>query len=829
MSDLSTAPPARLVTVFGTVVYVDAASGELRHGEIETSPPNAMFLAEPSSPGPRRRGWLMYEAAGRREPIVCYSDRCHSVPNGREDRLSASATVLELVPLERGLLALTAGGLFLSADPSGRICLSTPVCSTWECFLASEVWCTDADGTGGDQIRGIAGASIDKKKIQNYLVHPSIRKRANAKSKATKILIYGYTQWSHGRVYYDLCKQLHRRGYIVDIIDWRVNHAAYIGDVIPFYDLFITALDGVRTLTNAYGVPIDRIIALSHHEFDIRMLIEQMGIEVFEKFANYGVVSEFLYSASLMKGVPRAPMVASLGVDFAEFYSEIPERLASVGYASSMSNKTYGIEWKRGELAEAAARDAGLAFKVAGSTGNQMSLHDMPDFYRSVEAVLTSSISEAAQLPVMEAAAAGRLVISTPVGHFPRKAYQGGGIMAPIESEKFKNFTGATLRYYKENAAAYVNKCRQIQNAARKFDWQYSIGDWIELIETAMHRDSPAAPFESGRTIGEGARKNTLRRAPSQEEDRGADRAMLFAMRADTGEDRINGTIVRTEIGGQHIAFFVTNPDDAIMKYHNHGSFYEMEELELITRHYSGAGVFVDIGANVGNHAIYISRFAKSPKIILFEPNKAAIAILRANLLLNKCDNVDTRLLGVALAAHEGHLKGVTPDANNLGHTVFYPDASGEVFAIAGDALLLDEPIEFIKIDVEGMEMDILSGLDQTIRRWRPSIFIEIWDIRLAPFLEWCERQSYHLVEQFRRYEGIQNYVLKPISIAGSEARKELARRELRAALASINRQPEDRAVWRDLAKCYLEIEWKLEAAVVFARCVEMGGRPEEI
>ena len=296
-------------------------------------------------------------------------------------------------------------------------------------------------------------------------------------------MIYGYTKWSHGRVYYDLCKHLHQRGYIVDILDWQINHADYIGEIIPYYDLFMAALDGVRTLLDIYRVPFDKIIALSHHELDIRMLIEQKGIEVFEQFANYGVVSEFLYCASLMRGVARIPMVAQLGINYSDFNAEISERLATVGYAGSMSQKTFGVEWKRGELAEASAHDAGLEFKVAGWTGNQISFHDMPDFYRTVDAVLTTSISEGAGLPVMEAAAAGRLVIGTPVGHFPLKAYQGGGIIAPIEAEEFKAFTVATLRYYKENPAEYVAKCREIQEAARKFDWQYAIDEWIELIE----------------------------------------------------------------------------------------------------------------------------------------------------------------------------------------------------------------------------------------------------------------------------------------------------------------------------------------------------------
>jgi hypothetical protein len=396
----------------------------------------------------------------------------------------AAGILLELVPLERGLIAFAAEDLFLMADPSGRVALAAQVCSTWECFLASEDWCTD--GAGDEQLPAIANANFNKRRIQTYLVHPLIRKRANANSKATKVLIYGYPQWSHGRVYYDLCKQLHRRGYIVDIINWQENHAAYIADLIPFYDLFMTALDGVHTLTAVYGVPHQSVIAVSHHELDIRMLIEQKGMEEFDKFANYGVVSEFLYCASLMRGVPRVPKVASLGINLAEFYSKISERLSTVGYASSMSVTTYGIEWKRGELAEAAAREAGLEFRVAGSTGNQTSFHDMPEFYRTVDAVLTSSISEAAQLPVMEAAAAGRLVIGTPVGHFPRRAYEGGGILAPIEAGKFKAFAVKTLCYYKDNPTAYQEKCHAIQEAARKFDWEYVIDEWVELIEAAM-------------------------------------------------------------------------------------------------------------------------------------------------------------------------------------------------------------------------------------------------------------------------------------------------------------------------------------------------------
>ena len=53
-------------------------------------------------------------------------------------------------------------------------------------------------------------------------------------------------------------------------------------------------------------------------------------------------------------------MVASWASIIRNFTLDVPERLETVGYACSMSVKTYGVEWKRGDLAEAAAREAGL-------------------------------------------------------------------------------------------------------------------------------------------------------------------------------------------------------------------------------------------------------------------------------------------------------------------------------------------------------------------------------------------------------------------------------------------------------------------------------------
>lgn len=480
-----TLPPSRLFTAFGTVLFVDPSTGELRHGPVETSPAN-VFL-EPATYG---LDWhpivgLTYAGDGAREPVVCNADSCLVVSAAQKQVRSARMTSFELMPLERGLLGLRAGGMFLSAIPDGTVHLKSTVCSTWELFISTETWPTKSLHSYSDGLWRTRGQSFNVQAIKSYIVHPIIRTKANRQADARKILIYGYTRWSHGRVYYDLCRHLHDRGYIVDILDWQVNHAAYWHDVLPYYDFVLSAPDGVSVLADTYRVPFEKMIVVSHSEFDLQMLIDAKGHAVFEQFANYGVVSEHMYCTSMMRGIQKMPMVTSLGVNFEEFYTEIPERLVTVGYASSMSARIFGMELKRGELAQASVEDAELAFKVAGSTGNQTSIHDMPAFYRSVDAVLISSVSEAGPLPVLEAAAAGRLIIGTPVGHFPQKAYQGGGILAPVEPEKYRKFTGETLRYFRDNPGAFLEKCHAIQSTARKFDWKYSIDDWVQLIERA--------------------------------------------------------------------------------------------------------------------------------------------------------------------------------------------------------------------------------------------------------------------------------------------------------------------------------------------------------
>jgi hypothetical protein len=173
LTDLSIAPRARLSTArrtclhttFGTVVYVDDASGQVRHGAIDDTRANAVLVAdEHPIEGPRGAS-LWYDVAGVLEPIVVSAEGCGRVPSA--EPIGASANFLGVVWLGRGLIALQSRQLYLCSEPDGRITLSRTKCSLWECFVPSQDWCKAWIGTDGTDLEAVVG-TIDWQAIQSF-------------------------------------------------------------------------------------------------------------------------------------------------------------------------------------------------------------------------------------------------------------------------------------------------------------------------------------------------------------------------------------------------------------------------------------------------------------------------------------------------------------------------------------------------------------------------------------------------------------------------------------------------------------------------------------
>lgn len=225
------------------------------------------------------------------------------------------------------------------------------------------------------------------------------------------------------------------------------------------------------------------------------------------------------------------------------------------------------------------------------------------------------------------------------------------------------------------------------------------------------------------------------------------------------------GEVVTSSIRGEEIHFFVVNPNDVIQKQHFSGCFYEEEELEIMSGVFPTGGAYIDIGANVGNHALFVSKFLRPGEVTVFEPHPEAIDILRINLLINGLqEKVDRSFLGVGLSDEDGWAKVNSPDIDNLGGTqLLSGTASGTVPLVRGDSVLHGRSVDLLKIDVEGMELHVLKGLTTVIRENRPYIFIEVDNQNRDAFNAWVKAQKYTITTTYTRYAWLENYLLSPL------------------------------------------------------------------
>ncbi len=132
-----------------------------------------------------------------------------------------------------------------------------------------------------------------------------------------------------------------------------------------------------------------------------------------------------------------------------------------------------------------------------------------------------------------------------------------------------------------------------------------------------------------------------------------------------------------------------------------------------------------DVGANRGNHAAFMRRLSR--RVFAFEPNP--VEFRRASALLAG-DPVVT-LLNLGLSDQEGELPFLI-DEHDSGGSTFAVDRDKANFVAkvsTGDAVAAEHgltDIDFIKIDVEGYEKNVLRGLSNVIATSRPVVGVEI-------------------------------------------------------------------------------------------------------
>lgn len=148
---------------------------------------------------------------------------------------------------------------------------------------------------------------------------------------------------------------------------------------------------------------------------------------------------------------------------------------------------------------------------------------------------------------------------------------------------------------------------------------------------------------------------------------------------------------------------------------------HDQNMLPLVLRHIRPGDFVVDIGAFIGDHTIaYSNQVTTSGKVFAFEPSEKVYECLVYNTM--RLGNV--MCFKVALAGKEKfHFKMVHD--KNEGASFIFNDTASEKLTMTLDDYELQQ-CNFIKIDAEGFEIEILQGAEETIKRFSPKMLIEV-------------------------------------------------------------------------------------------------------
>jgi FkbM family methyltransferase len=129
---------------------------------------------------------------------------------------------------------------------------------------------------------------------------------------------------------------------------------------------------------------------------------------------------------------------------------------------------------------------------------------------------------------------------------------------------------------------------------------------------------------------------------------------------------------------------------------------YEHEQLNKIKKLVKKKEKFLDIGANIGNHSIFFSKIFK--KVYSFEPHPKIYPILKYNT--KDIKNIKTYNFGLS----DKKKNVLMTDGDHLGGSSIKKIGKRKVRIDKLDNIFKYKKIDFIKIDVEGHELEVLKG-----------------------------------------------------------------------------------------------------------------------
>ncbi len=158
-----------------------------------------------------------------------------------------------------------------------------------------------------------------------------------------------------------------------------------------------------------------------------------------------------------------------------------------------------------------------------------------------------------------------------------------------------------------------------------------------------------------------------------------------------------------------------------------YGEFSE-GEAEVFRQIVRPGDVVFDVGANIGAHTVlFASLVGPAGVVIAFEPQRILFQTLCANMAVNSI--TQARCFNYAVGDTPGEIAVAVPDPTQRNNFGALSLGQGAANAETVPVLRLDSfdvpHCRMLKIDVEGMELNVLKGAEKLIERFRPLLYVE--------------------------------------------------------------------------------------------------------
>lgn len=195
---------------------------------------------------------------------------------------------------------------------------------------------------------------------------------------------------------------------------------------------------------------------------------------------------------------------------------------------------------------------------------------------------------------------------------------------------------------------------------------------------------------------------------------------------------------------------------------------YSEREAEAFRRLLKPGMTALDVGANIGYFTVTMAKLVGAQgRVYAFEPQRLLHRLLCANLAINGCANAVCclaavgRASGVATMARPNYQES----ANFGGVEMGGGEIETEVVAIDDLGLAA---CDFLKVDVEGMEKQVLEGAVRTIARFQPLLWVENDRIASArELVEFIESLGYEAYWQVTPLFEPDNFARNPENVFG--------------------------------------------------------------